>query len=55
MIDEIDTGLHHSVMSDMWHVLIATAKRLDLLQHIAWIVFVASLGFPVMSLIFVRA
>jgi energy-coupling factor transporter ATP-binding protein EcfA2 len=29
MIDEIDTGLHHSVMSDMWHVLIATAKRLD--------------------------
>ena len=29
MIDEIDTGLHHSVMSDMWRVLIATAKRLD--------------------------
>lgn len=29
MIDEIDTGLHHSVMGDMWHVLIATAKRLD--------------------------
>jgi len=29
MIDEIDTGLHHSVMSDMWRVLITTAKRLD--------------------------
>ncbi len=29
MIDEIDTGLHHSVMSDMWRVLISTAKRLD--------------------------
>jgi energy-coupling factor transporter ATP-binding protein EcfA2 len=29
MIDEIDTGLHHSVMADMWRVLIATAKRLD--------------------------
>ena len=29
MIDEIDTGLHYSVMSDMWRVLITTAKRLD--------------------------
>ncbi len=29
MIDEIDTGLHHSVMSDMWRVLIETAERLD--------------------------
>jgi len=29
MVDEIDTGLHHSVMSDMWRVLIATAERLD--------------------------
>ncbi|MHC4741789.1 MAG: AAA family ATPase [Planctomycetota bacterium] len=29
MIDEIDTGLHHSVMADMWRVLIETAKRLD--------------------------
>ena len=29
MIDEIDTGLHHSVMSDMWRVLITTAQRLD--------------------------
>lgn len=30
MIDEIDTGLHHSVMTDMWRVLIKTAKRLDI-------------------------
>ena len=29
MIDEIDTGLHHSVMADMWRVLVATAERLD--------------------------
>jgi len=29
MIDEIDTGLHHSVMADMWRVLIKTAQRLD--------------------------
>ncbi len=29
MIDEIDTGLHHSVMSDMWRLLIQTAERLD--------------------------
>ena len=29
MIDEIDTGLHHSVMTDMWRVLIKTAQRLD--------------------------
>jgi len=29
MIDEIDTGLHHSVMTDMWRVLIKTAERLD--------------------------
>ena len=29
MVDEIDTGLHHSVMSDMWRVLITTARRLD--------------------------
>ncbi len=29
MEDEIDTGLHHSVMSDMWRVLIASAERLD--------------------------
>lgn len=29
MIDEIDTGLHHSIMTDMWRVLINTAERLD--------------------------
>jgi ABC-type branched-subunit amino acid transport system ATPase component len=29
MIDEIDTGLHHSVMADVWRVLIETAERLD--------------------------
>ena len=29
MIDEIDTGLHHSVMTEMWRVLIETAKRLE--------------------------
>jgi len=29
MIDEIDTGLHHSIMRDMWRVLIKTAERLD--------------------------
>jgi hypothetical protein len=29
MVDEIDTGLHHSVMTDMWRVLIASAERLD--------------------------
>ncbi len=29
MIDEIDTGLHHSVMADMWRVLIAAAQRLN--------------------------
>ena len=29
MIDEIDTGLHHTVMTDMWRMLIKTAKRLN--------------------------
>jgi AAA domain, putative AbiEii toxin, Type IV TA system len=28
-IDEIDSGLHYSVMADMWRLVIATAKRLD--------------------------
>lgn len=48
MIDEIDTGLHHSVMTDMWRVLIKTAQRLDVqvfatthsldcLRSIAWL------------------
>lgn len=29
MIDEIDTGLHHSVMSKMWKAVLLTAKRLN--------------------------
>ena len=29
MVDEIDTGLHHSVMEDMWRMVITTAKRLN--------------------------
>jgi energy-coupling factor transporter ATP-binding protein EcfA2 len=29
LVDEIDTGLHHSVMIDMWKLVIETAKRLD--------------------------
>ena len=29
MADEIDTGLHYSVMADMWRLVIQTAKRLD--------------------------
>jgi hypothetical protein len=28
LVDEIDTGLHHSVMVDMWRLVIETAKRL---------------------------
>ncbi len=28
-VDEIDTGLHYSVMAKMWHLLIETARRLD--------------------------
>lgn len=30
LIDEIDTGLHYSVMCDMWRMVAATAKRLDI-------------------------
>ncbi len=30
LIDEIDTGLHHSVLSQMWRLLIETARRLDI-------------------------
>lgn len=30
LVDEIDTGLHHSVLSKMWHLVIETAKRLDI-------------------------
>jgi len=29
LVDEIDTGLHYSVMVDMWRLLVETAKRLD--------------------------
>jgi hypothetical protein len=29
LVDEIDTGLHYSVMADMWKLVIETAKRLD--------------------------
>jgi hypothetical protein len=30
LVDEIDTGLHHSVMADMWRLVIESAKRLDI-------------------------
>jgi hypothetical protein len=30
LVDEIDTGLHYSVMVDMWRLVIETAKRLDI-------------------------
>lgn len=30
IVDEIDTGLHHSVMTKMWLLVIETARRLDL-------------------------
>lgn len=30
LVDEIDTGLHHRVMSEMWRLVIETAKRLDI-------------------------
>jgi len=29
LVDEIDTGLHYSVMVDMWRLLIESAKRID--------------------------
>ena len=29
LIDEIDTGFHHTVMSDMWKMVCETAKRLN--------------------------
>jgi predicted ATPase len=29
LVDEIDTGLHHSVMTKMWHFVTETARRLD--------------------------
>ena len=30
LVDEIDTGLHYSVMTDMWRLVTETAKRLDI-------------------------
>lgn len=29
LVDEIDTGLHHTVMADMWKLIAETAKTLD--------------------------
>lgn len=29
LVDEIDTGLHHSVMGKMWNLILGTAKELD--------------------------
>src|SRR6185295_1614327 len=29
LVDEIDTGLHHSVMMDVWRLVAETAKKLD--------------------------
>lgn len=29
LVDEIDTGLHYTVMADMWRLVIETARRLD--------------------------
>ncbi|HHC24806.1 MAG TPA: ATP-binding protein [Desulfobacterales bacterium] len=29
LIDEIDTGLHFTVMENMWRLITQTAKRLD--------------------------
>lgn len=29
LVDEIDTGLHHTIMSDMWRLVISTAQRLN--------------------------
>lgn len=30
LVDEIDTGLHHSVMADMWRLIRGTAEKLDI-------------------------
>jgi hypothetical protein len=30
LVDEIDTGLHHSVMTGVWRMVVAVARRLDL-------------------------
>ena len=29
LVDEIDTGLHYTVMADMWRLIFKTAKKLD--------------------------
>lgn len=29
LVDEIDTGLHHTVIADLWRLVIRTAQRLD--------------------------
>lgn len=29
LVDEIDTGLHHTVMEKMWHLVLESAERLD--------------------------
>ena len=49
LVDEIDTGLHFSVMEDMWRLVIQTAQNLDIqvfatthsldcLKSLAWLV-----------------
>ena len=30
LIDEIDTGLHHSVLQRMWHLILETSKKLNI-------------------------
>jgi hypothetical protein len=48
MVDEIDTGLHHTVMVKMWKLVIETARRLgvqvlatthslDCVRALAWV------------------
>jgi predicted ATPase len=48
LVDEIDTGLHHTVMVDMWRLVIETARRLgvqvlatthslDCVRALAWV------------------
>ncbi len=48
LIDEVDTGLHYSVLGDVWHLIVETAKRhdmqvfltthsLDSIRALAWV------------------
>jgi AAA15 family ATPase/GTPase len=30
LVDEVDTGMHHTVMTDMWRLVYAMASRLDI-------------------------